>query len=102
VNQRTLTYEHFSHTGTSPDVPLDRVYTLLLDGQGRLWVGGGHGLVRYDDDLGWSAIYTIEWVGAFALDADANLLRLPSTEEGVSIVSSFKGTIRLLATSGSM
>jgi len=68
LNQRTLTCDQFSHTSTSPGVPLDRVCTLLVDDQGRLWAGGGHGLVRYDEESGWVVIYTDGYVHSFARD----------------------------------
>lgn len=67
LNQRTLTYEMFPH--------LNSVYTLLVDDQGRLWVGGRHGLVRYDDDGSWTVIYAGKMTTTFGLDADGNLWR---------------------------
>ena len=73
LNQRTLTYEYFSRTGTSPDVPLTDVATLLVDDQGRLWAGGRQGLMQYDKDSGWKVIYASRGVYDFALDAAGNL-----------------------------
>lgn len=73
LNQHTLAYEQFSHTDTSPDVPLDSVYILLADDRGRLWAGGVHGLVRYDDESGWTVIYTGGYVHSFALDAGGDV-----------------------------
>lgn len=77
LNQRTLEYELFSHTHTIPDITLDKVYTLAVDDQGRLWAGGAHGLVRYDnnDDNKWKVIYTEKEVSNFALDDQGNLWR---------------------------
>jgi ligand-binding sensor domain-containing protein len=73
LNQRTLTYERFSRTGTSPDVPLKDVTTLLVDDQGRLWAGGRQGLMQYNQDSGWKVIYASRGVYDFALDAADNL-----------------------------
>lgn len=72
LNQRSLEYELFSHTNTTPDIMLDRVYTLAVDDQGRLWAGGAHGLVRYDNKE-WKVIYTDKPVSDFALDDTGNL-----------------------------
>jgi len=74
LNQRNLEYKLFPHTNTIPDIILNKVYTLAVDDQGRLWAGGAHGLVRYDNKE-WKVIYTDEEVNNFALDNDGNLWR---------------------------
>jgi ligand-binding sensor domain-containing protein len=72
VSQYTLGYEQFSHVGRSPGVPPERMTRLLVDDEGRLWVGGEDGLMRYEDDSEWTMITTIP-AHNFALDAWGNL-----------------------------
>lgn len=73
LNQLSLEYKLFSHTGTSPDIMLNHVSTLAVDNQGRLWAGGTHGLVRYTDKEGWKVISTVQGISSFGLDIDGNL-----------------------------
>ena len=73
LNQRSLEYELFSHTNTTPDIVLDKVSTLAVDDRGRLWAGGTHGLVRYTDEEGWKVISTAQGISSFGLDNDGNL-----------------------------
>jgi len=81
LNQHTLEYQLYPSTGTSPDMALDRVYTLAVDDQGRLWAGGSRGLARYTNTTGWKMIYTggsvTKYTGGsvtnFALDHEGNL-----------------------------
>ena len=86
-----LEYELCSSTGTSPDIALDRVSTLAVDDQGRLWVAGGHGLVRYSKSAGWKAIYTDKSVTNFAFDENGNLWYLSYTARGISYAYRFRG-----------
>ncbi len=72
VNQHTLVYERFSHTGGLPGVPVKDASRLLVDDEGRLWAGGRDGLARYDDDSGWTMITTMS-ARNFALDAWGNI-----------------------------
>ncbi len=73
LNQHSLDYELFTHTGTSPDVSLVHVYTMVVDDQGRLWAGGRHGLVRYSRAGEWELIYTDKEIYQFGLDTSGNL-----------------------------
>ncbi len=72
VNQHTLAYKQFPYTGDSPDTSSDRRTTLLVDDKGRLWVGRGDGLTRYDGDSGGTTITTMP-AHAFALDVEGNV-----------------------------
>lgn len=87
----SLEYELFSSTGSSPDIALDQVYTLIMDDQGQLWAGGVHGLVRYSKSAGWKVIYTEGTVSQFALDKDDNLWILSYPLRGVPYAYRFRG-----------
>jgi sugar lactone lactonase YvrE len=58
-------------------LPSNRVYSIVIDGQGNKWIGTGNGLAKFDG-VSWTVYNTSnsglpsDWITAIAIDAQGN------------------------------